>query len=447
MDARSLAEAIVEKLAGEVDDAEVSVEVTDRVSYEIDNELLVPALSADLWRVSMRALRGGALATAATTVADAGEAAGALRRALGAASAGPLAEFARPGEVDDDRRGWDAATDALIDAPGTVRALAAALRDQTRATRGGVAVESLEGAVNVKRTRRALRTLRGGAVTARATSFFAYVGINGNDTDYVHGVARPAEDDAVAGLGRRLLARLPAREVSREEFLGTGREALAVFDPSLLETLLRALLIERVGLDRVLAGTSSARVGDALAHASVTLTDDTAAVRSLVGAATDDEGVAGQRRAVLERGVLRVLLADRRSAAQAGGGAASTGNGFRIPILAEDRAEAPVRVGLGHLEMAAGELPRAALTRGKALAVLDLLGVHSANKATGAFNNPITGGLALEDGVPVARLAPGTWSATGNLFTMLRELAGLSRERHDTGSAVLPWIAAPVRVV
>jgi hypothetical protein len=76
----------------------------------------------------------------------------------------------------------------------------------------------------------------------------------------------------------------------------------------------------------------------------------------------------------------------------------------------------------------------------------DLLGVHSANKSTGAFNNPIVGGLALEDGVPVARLKAGAWSATGVFYEILLNASRISRERFDTGSATLPWLAARVRV-
>ena len=38
------------------------------------------------------------------------------------------------------------------------------------------------------------------------------------------------------------------------------------------------------------------------------------------------------------------------------------------------------------------------------------------------------------------------WSATGNLHTLLRAITGLSRERMMTGSALLPWVAAPVTV-
>ena len=143
-------------------------------------------------------------------------------------------------------------------------------------------------------------------------------------------------------------------------------------------------------------------------------------------------------------GRIFTLVADRRSARVAE--PVATGNGYRIPILAESRAEAPVRVGFGHLEVSAGTIPRAALAAGCALLITDLLGIHSANKSTGAFNNPIVGGLALEDGVPVARLKAGAWSATGSFFEILHGARRMSRERLATGTALLPWVVGRVRV-
>jgi predicted Zn-dependent protease len=315
--------------------------------------------------------------------------------------------------------------------------MAAAMRDNAWAVRK-IAVE---GEVSASRVRRAVVTGRGGPLLSAESDHGAFVMLDGNDWDTAS--SRAPVSAAVPTLGSELLRSLPTREVTVAEFLGGPGEVDAVIHPRMLEGLLRALLTERVGMDRVLAGISPAKVGDTLAHKGFELIDDTSAL-SLAGHASDDEGHPGTRKAVIRDGVLATLLADRRSAQRAG--VAPTGNGFRIPILAEDRAEAPVRVGMGHLEVRAGEVPRDALTRGKAVLIPDLLGVHSANKSTGAFNNPIVGGLALEDGVPVARLKAGAWSATGVFYEILQSASRISRERFDTGSATLPWLAARVRV-
>ena len=53
------------------------------------------------------------------------------------------------------------------------------------------------------------------------------------------------------------------------------------------------------------------------------------------------------------------------------GGVAPTGNVFPIPILAEDRAGAPVRVGFGHLEVAAGDVVHDALVKGRLKRIFD----------------------------------------------------------------------------
>jgi len=428
--------AIRDRVLPSVDDVEVLVSCADSAGYAVENDHIVASLSFGRWSVAMRALRGDHLATAATTARDPGASADALLRALGAAQPQELTRFFAPREGADLTRA-NAAAWALVDDPAGLRAMAAAMRDNAWAVRK-VAVE---GEVAASRVRRAVVTGRGGPLLSAESDHGAFVMIDGNDWDAVS--SRAPVSAAVPPLGSDLLRSLPTREVTVGEFLGGPGEVDAVIHPRLLEGLLRALLTERVGLDRVLAGISPAKVGDPLAHKGFELIDDTAAL-SLAGHASDDEGHPGARKAVIQDGVLATLLADRRSAQRAG--VAPTGNGFRIPILAEDRAEAPVRVGMGHLEVRAGDVPRDALTRGKAVLIPDLLGVHSANKSTGAFNNPIVGGLALEDGVPVARLKAGAWSATGVFYEILKGASRISRERFDTGSATLPWLGARVRV-
>lgn len=440
---RALVLDVRDKLKDEVDDVEVWAERFDRTSYSIEGDQIIPALEYDAWRVAVRALKGGALATSATTLADADAVVNAARRSLAAAQPATLADFAITARVERDTRNADEAVSARVDRPGEVRRLASALVDEARAAHEGDALV-IEGEVGVERGARALVTKRGEPVVAQVTGVGAFVMIDGNDWDAWSSTHAPA-DAVITGIGRALVASLPSREVSCGEFFGGSREVTAVLHPRLVEGLLRGLLLERVALDRVLAGLSNAKVGETLAHPSFTLVDDTGAARSRRGAPTDDEGTPGQRKVVIGEGTLRALVSDRRTAALGGHGA-STGNGYRIPILAEDRAEAPVRVGFGHLEVAPGDVSRDALVKGRTVLITDLLGMHSANKATGAFNNPIQGGLALEDGVPVARLRPGAWSATGNFYHVLRALTGLSRERLDTGGALVPWVAGPVQV-
>ena len=438
---RELALAIRDGLRGEVDDVEVLVSCGDQTSYAVENDEVVPALVVGAWSVALRALKGGRLATAATTSRDAGDALDALRLALGAAQEDPLDAFAVTAPAYDRERFAEARAWTLVDQPGELRRMAVALRDGARSVRKDVVVD---GEVSAARAARAIVTARGEPAVSVSTSVAAFAMLDGNDWDAWSGTARPDDDATLTDLGRALLASLPAREMTCGEFFGGPAELTVVLHPRLVETLLRALFLERVALDRVLAGLSTAAAGDVLAHPSFSLFDDTAAAASLRGDVTDDEGVAGARKAILQDGVLATLPSDRRSALARG--LASTGNGFRLPIMAEDRIEAPIRVGFGHLEVPAGEVARASLVRGKSVLVTDLLGVHSANKATGAFNNPIQGGVCLEDGVPVGRVKPGAWSVTGNLHTMLRDLRGLSRERMMTGGALLPWLAAPARV-
>jgi len=440
---RALAEAVRARVAGVTDDVEVRVERADQVSYSIEGRALIPELECDAWRVAMRARRGGRLAIAATTGSSADDAAGVLLRSLSAAQPDALEDFAALHETPPDGRGWDDAAAALIDRPAQVRSLAASMAEAARSAAPNPDIV-LEGGVKVGRTWRAMATARGATVLSGSTVGSAFLMVDGNEWESLAGTAAPTEQ-GVRALGRGLVGGLPPREVTVAEWLGGPREVTVIIDPRLLESLLRALFIERVGLDRVVSGLSSAAVGDVVGAPIFSLFDDSGAAGSLAGAVVDDEGTLGQRKTVVERGVLRTLLADRRSAKVAWGGA-STGNGFRLPLMAEDASEAPVRVGMGHLDMPEGNTPRLKLAPGRTVLLTDLLGVHSANKATGAFNNPVQGGVALEDGVPVARLKAGAWSATGNFHAMLRALSGVSAERLHTGTATLPWVAAPVRL-
>ncbi|MBI5514157.1 MAG: hypothetical protein HY909_10340 [Deltaproteobacteria bacterium] len=441
MDPLSLAEAVRDAVYGAVDSVEVLVERADQAGYMSENGPWIPTLEGDLWRVALRGLKGGRLAVASSSVPDPGLCAAALLRALPCAQPSPLGAFEAVRPVDDDRRGEDPSVSALVDRPSALRALAEALRARTLEARGGLAVSALETSVGAWRRERVVLT-EAGAARSRASGLYAGVQINGDWGEDRAWTAMPLEE-SVTALGARYVASLPAREVTPEAFLGGAREVPVELSPRLLEALLRRLWTERLGLDRALAGHPVFAVGERAADEGVTLVDDPGARGSFKGAPTDDEGVQTGARAVLSEGVVRALLSDRRSAAEAG--TVSTGNGFRVPFISEDRADAPVRVALGHLSMTPGATPREALVRGRALRVPALLGLHSANRATGAFNSPIIGGLALEDGRPVARLQPGAWSLQGNAFGLLRGLLGRSSEREHTGSAELPWVVAPLR--
>lgn len=440
---RSLAEDIRARVGSAADDVEVRVERVDRVSYAVEGPALVPELECDAWCVAMRARRGDRLGMAATTGSSAVDAADALLRALNAAQPDVLDGFAALDEVPPDQRAWDDGVSALVDRPAEVRALAAAMVGAARSARPGHE-PVLDGSLGVSRAWRATVTGRGPAVLSARSAMHAWLSVDGSESDSLAGTTALSRE-RVTTLGHDLIAKLPPREVTAAEWLGGAREVEVLIDPRLLESLLRSLFIERVGLDRVVSGLSRAAAGDVVGAARFTLVDDTGAAGSLAGDVVDHEGVRGQRKAIVEAGVLRTLPADRRSARVAGA-AGSTGNGFRLPLLAEDASEAPVRVGFGHLEMPAGDVARERLTSGRTVLLADLLGVHSANKATGVFNNPVQGGVALDDGAPAARLKAGAWAATGNVHAMLRSISGVSAERMHTGSALLPWVTAPVRL-
>lgn len=443
MDAMFLAAAIRDRVSAFVDDVEVMVERADRAGYTSENGPWIPVLEGEVWRIAMRGLSGGRLTAASSTVPDVQACADSLVRALGCALPTPLKAFAEVAPVRDDRRAYDPALAALIEDPRPIRAMAETMRSRGREAKGGLVVESLDVVLSVSRQQRVLLT-KAGAAENWSTGLSASVQMNGDWWEEGAWTSLPPPG-TVEGLIANLVTRLPARELGPAEWMGKERETPVVLDPGLLESFLRKLWIERVGRDRALAGNKVFASGERVADSSVTVWDDPGARGSFAGAPTDDEGVTTKRKTIVENGIFTSPLSDRRSAAVAGDSALATGNGFRVPFIAEDRAEAPVRVAMGHLEMSAGDNALSSMVKGKAIWVPVMLGIHSANKATGAFNGPVVGGLALEDGQPVGRLRPGGWSLVGNAFQVLTGLVAVSRERKHTGSAELPWVASVLR--
>ncbi|MHC4599030.1 MAG: TldD/PmbA family protein [Planctomycetota bacterium] len=144
-----------------------------------------------------------------------------------------------------------------------------------------------------------------------------------------------------ASIGRRLLATLGGVP------LRTGRRDVVV-DPSQSPTLLRALA-EALNGGSVHLGRSYLRdrVGQKVASSAVTVMDDPGDAEEAGSVPWDDEGIRGEKRCLLEGGVLRGFLYDIPSASKAG--TVSTGNGLRPDV------GFPARVTPTHLLLQEGE--------------------------------------------------------------------------------------------
>jgi PmbA protein len=141
------------------------------------------------------------------------------------------------------------------------------------------------------------------------------------------------------GCNRRFFADLkPAEEVATK----AARDAVAMLDPRPVKTQRAAVIFDRdvarsllggvlaaVNGERVLQGASflAKRLGQKIGVEALTLIDDGTLAKGLGSAPFDGEGVPTQKRAVVERGVLRGFLYNASVAKRAG--VKSTGNASR----------------------------------------------------------------------------------------------------------------------
>ncbi len=118
-----------------------------------------------------------------------------------------------------------------------------------------------------------------------------------------------------------------AYEMLDPRMIRTQRAAV-IFDPSVARSILGGVLAALNG-ERVVQGASflGGKLGEAIASNLVTLVDDGLKPRGLASAPFDGEGVATQRRTLVDAGVLKGYLYNTIAARRAG--VASTGNAAR----------------------------------------------------------------------------------------------------------------------
>lgn len=181
-----------------------------------------------------------------------------------------------------------------------------------------------------------------------------------------------------------------------------------VLDPRVSGGLLRHLAGAINGA-AVARGTSflKAKMGQRLFPAAVTVVDDPFRRRGLNSKPVDGEGIAPQRRAIIDKGVLTTWLLDLRSARQLG--LRSTGHAAR-------GTTSPPGPAATNLYMEPGTTSRDALIRGidKGLYVTEFIGM-GVNNVTGDYSRGAAG-FWIENGAlayPVSEI-----TVAGNLLEM-----------------------------
>ncbi|WP_312059175.1 TldD/PmbA family protein [Anaerotignum sp.] len=162
------------------------------------------------------------------------------------------------------------------------------------------------------------------------------------------------------------------------------------------------------------------RVGEQIASSCVTLRDDALLEGGYASVPFDSEGVAGKNKALIEKGYLKTLLYNRKSAKK--DGVASTGNGFKAGLTA------PVKTACTNFYIQKGEktLEQLFLQMENGLFITDFMGLHAGtNVVSGDFSLSAEGFLVEKGNIirPVEQI-----TVAGNFYTLLKDILAVGED-------------------
>ncbi|WP_174590068.1 TldD/PmbA family protein [Methanocella conradii] len=162
------------------------------------------------------------------------------------------------------------------------------------------------------------------------------------------------------------------------------------------------------------------RIGSQVAAAGMALMDDGTLSNGLNTYAMDEEGYPSRKNVLIEDGILRMFLYDAFSAIECSAG--PTGNAMHADRLEPGSSyKVPPTTCARNLVLKGDAAREEELIREtkKGILVLDVLGAHTSNRASGDFSVAIYAGYAIEDGEIAYPLKGGMIG--GNMPKMLME--------------------------
>jgi predicted Zn-dependent protease len=315
-----------EAIAAAAGDEAEAVVLTERsgLARFAGREVHQPTLIANVV-VTLRVVRDGKVGVAATNRIEP-DGLRELARRAGRAAESSLSEASFPGlaPADDppDVEGWDEATAALGPEEQARRAAAA-----IGATGSGV-----YGFFTSGDTELAVASTAGVRTSQRMTDATTLVvAADSGRSGYAE-----ASSWRAGSLDPTAVAREAAEKAARTEGAVEADAARyrAVLEPYALASLLEYFAWDSFGAQGLLEGRSylTGRLGEKVFDEKVTIVDDGLDPRGFPKA-FDFEGTPKQRVAIVEDGVARSVVWDRRTAAQAGGAARSTGHAPPAALL------------------------------------------------------------------------------------------------------------------
>lgn len=170
------------------------------------------------------------------------------------------------------------------------------------------------------------------------------------------------------------------------------------------------------------------RTGEKIASDKVTLRDDALLKGGYASVPFDSEGVSGKNKAVMEKGVLKTLLYNRKSAKK--DGVASTGNGFKAGLTGS------VKTGCTNFYLEKGTASQEELfsKMGEGLFVTSLMGLHAGTNAVSGDFSLSAEGFRVENGKigkPVEQI-----TIAGNFYQLLKEIEEVAEDLYFASSGV-----------
>ncbi len=206
-----------------------------------------------------------------------------------------------------------------------------------------------------------------------------------------------------------------------------------VFSEHVVASLLLDLFTEAVNGRNVLTGKSvfAGKLGEAVADASLSITDVPMDPAGNSYRRFDTEGVPTKPVEILKDGVLSSFLYDGKTAAQAR--TVSTGHALRA-------GNGSTYISPHCLRLTSSTGP-SDITADPCIFVREVIGAHTANPLTGEFSVEVANAFVVENGEfaqPVKKAM-----IAGNVFEILQSISGLSAETKTFDGAVVPKMRIP----
>lgn len=197
--------------------------------------------------------------------------------------------------------------------------------------------------------------------------------------------------------------------------------------------------VSAINADNVQRGRSifAKEMDNEVVSPSLSMYDDSTLEGGLASAISDGEGTPAQKTPIVQDGILKSFIYDIYTSKK--GNTESTGNGMRSSF-----ADMPA-VGLSNFILEFGDILEISDIK-EGILVTDVLGAHTANPISGDFSVEANNAFKIENGEisgPVKKAM-----LSGNIFNVMKNASGGSKEIRQLGPFVIPRILAPsLRVV